>query len=392
MRHTALFTAFRLSFGLTVALGFGRFAYALLLPPMRSALGWGYTEAGLMNTANAVGYLSGSVLAPILIRQLGLRPAFRWGMLITAISVLSMSLASRFGVMLALRGLTGFTGAVVFIAAGTLISLLAAEHPAQTGLLIGLNVGGVGIGIMLSGLLLPLALATGDAEHWRIGWVILGVLSLAACFMAATPWQPQTQLPQPTAPATQTAPAPSALGLPHLIPALMAYFMFGLGYVSYMTFIIAFLQSQGVTPLLSSLVFGALGGGVVVSSFVWRGVIERAHRGLAIAATMGATALATLLPLMAVSLPAVFASSVVFGLSFLAVVSAVTALVRRALPKSDWTRGLATFTVAFALGQSFGPTITGALSDWLGGLNIGLAFSAAVLALGVILGLAQRRG
>ena len=54
-----------------VALGLGRFAYALLLPPMRQALGWGYTEAGLINTANAVGYLSGSLLAPWLIRRMG---------------------------------------------------------------------------------------------------------------------------------------------------------------------------------------------------------------------------------------------------------------------------------------------------------------------------------
>lgn len=373
-----------------VALGLGRFAYALLLPPMRQALGWGYTEAGLINTANAVGYLSGSLLAPWLIRRMGLRTAFRAMLLLTALSILAMSAARPFGFMLALRGLTGFTGAVVFIAAGTLISLLAAEHPAQAGLLLGLNVGGIGIGILLAGLLLPLVLTSGDAEQWRNGWVILGALALAACVMAATPWQPQAPS-HPTATRQGHVPQP-AVTMWHLWPALAAYFMFGLGYVSYMTFIIAFLQSQGVPPLTASLVFGALGLGVIASSFVWRRVIDRAQRGHAIAMTMGATAVATLLPLMVVSLPAVFASSVIFGLSFLAVVSAITAFVRREFPKSDWTRGLAIFTIVFALGQSFGPTITGALSDWLGGLNIGLAFSAVVLVGGVVLALGQRRG
>ena len=43
-----------------VALGFSRFAYALLLPPMRDALGWNFTQAGGINTANAIGYVVGA--------------------------------------------------------------------------------------------------------------------------------------------------------------------------------------------------------------------------------------------------------------------------------------------------------------------------------------------
>jgi predicted MFS family arabinose efflux permease len=53
-----------LALGPMVALGFGRFSYALLLPPMRASLGWTYTQAGAMNTANGLGYLLGAVLVP----------------------------------------------------------------------------------------------------------------------------------------------------------------------------------------------------------------------------------------------------------------------------------------------------------------------------------------
>ncbi|MGI5290794.1 YbfB/YjiJ family MFS transporter [Nonomuraea polychroma] len=42
-----------------MALGFTRFAYALLLPPMHQELHWSYAQAGSMNTANALGYLLG---------------------------------------------------------------------------------------------------------------------------------------------------------------------------------------------------------------------------------------------------------------------------------------------------------------------------------------------
>ena len=46
-----------LSIGPLVALGLARFAYALLLPAMRTSLDWSYVQAGAMNTANAGGYL-----------------------------------------------------------------------------------------------------------------------------------------------------------------------------------------------------------------------------------------------------------------------------------------------------------------------------------------------
>ena len=51
----ALLDMLRLSLGGAVALGFARFAYALLLPAMRADLHWSFTLSGAMNAANALG-------------------------------------------------------------------------------------------------------------------------------------------------------------------------------------------------------------------------------------------------------------------------------------------------------------------------------------------------
>jgi predicted MFS family arabinose efflux permease len=53
----------------TVGLGIGRFAYALVLPDMRDALGWSYSAAGFMNTVNAAGYLGGALVAAQIVRR-----------------------------------------------------------------------------------------------------------------------------------------------------------------------------------------------------------------------------------------------------------------------------------------------------------------------------------
>ncbi|MGZ5847046.1 MAG: YbfB/YjiJ family MFS transporter, partial [Ramlibacter sp.] len=67
--HVAL--ALALSLGAAVSLGVTRFAYGLLLPPMRADLQWSYTLAGAMNTANALGYLLGALATPRLLVRFG---------------------------------------------------------------------------------------------------------------------------------------------------------------------------------------------------------------------------------------------------------------------------------------------------------------------------------
>ena len=61
--RSSLLAAAGLSFGPAVAIGFARFAYALLLPGMRTDLAWTFAQAGAMNTANALRYLFGALVA-----------------------------------------------------------------------------------------------------------------------------------------------------------------------------------------------------------------------------------------------------------------------------------------------------------------------------------------
>ena len=96
------------------------------------------------------------------------------------------------------------------------------------------------------------------------------------------------------------------------------------------------------------------------------------------------------LPLLSTHPAALMLSGTLFGLSFLAVVTFTTILTRRALPEHAWARGIAAFTIIFALGQVGGPLLTGLLADSAGGLRLGLGVSAGVLLRGAGLALGQR--
>jgi len=176
----------RLAFGL--ALGLARFAYALVLPTMREDLGWSYAQAGGMNAANALGYL----LAAPMMARLGARHSFLSGLGLTTIALLLSGSSPLYGVLVALRLLAGVSGALVFIAGGA----LAARDPTRSALGLGLYFGGVGLGILASGVLLP-GLLEAHPERWRGAWVVLGGLALLGSSGAALAARQVVQLMDP---------------------------------------------------------------------------------------------------------------------------------------------------------------------------------------------------
>ena len=77
-------------------------------------------------------------------------------------------------------------------------------------------------------------------------------------------------------------------------------------------------------------------------------------------------------------------SALVFGVSFFAVVGSTTAFVRFNYPPAAWPTAIAAMTIAFGIGQTLGPVVTGAITDALGSLSYALNAGAAMLALGAV--------
>jgi predicted MFS family arabinose efflux permease len=172
--------------------------------------------------------------------------------------------------------------------------------------------------------------------------------------------------------------------------ALAGYLMFGLGYIGYMTFVITLLRQQGLSAAQTVGFFTWLGAGVVASSWLWAGLLQRCRGGRALALLNGLLAIATLLPVLSANPVVVFVSGGLFGAVFLSVVASTTALVRHNLPSAAWPAGIAAFTIVFAIGQIVGPSAVGWVADGPGGLARGFAASAAVLAFGSLLALLQK--
>ncbi|AFK57303.1 YbfB/YjiJ family MFS transporter [Tistrella mobilis] len=367
-----------------VSMALGRFAYALLLPSMRSDLGWSFTEAGAMNAASGLGFVIGALIAAPVIRAIGGARAFMIGGLITAATLFCSGLTGLLVPLLVLRTLGGATGAVAFIA-GSAIAAAAGQGggPGRAPLVLGIYFGGGGLGVVVSALIVPPLVA---AAGWQAGWFALGLLSFAAMAIAA-PALARAPHPGP-------APAGSSgrgWSIRFMAPQIVSYALYGLGYIAYATYIVAYLRdTQHFLAWEISLFWALVGIAAMIGAFAWGPVLARLRGGWGSVATIGVTTLAAAIPLFFESRGAAWLSAILFGGAFLAAVAAMTACVRRNVDPHGWTHAIGFLTVGFAAGQSIGPLMSGLVADGADGIRAGLMLSILVMMAAILAAAFQR--
>jgi predicted MFS family arabinose efflux permease len=279
------------------------------------------------------------------------------------------------------------SSACVFVTGGVLAARLGSMVPGRSGLVLGLYYGGAGTGIVLSALMLPwvmvLAANHGAAHAWQWAWLALALACLLALLCLAGPAR---QIPETSVRAAQN----TEVRLRQFSFGLASYFMFGVGYIGYMTFVLALLKEQGIASETITVFYVVLGIAVMSSARLWSQMLDRFKGGESMLILNCLLGLAVLIPTFFLSLPWIFCSGILFGAVFLSVVASTTALVRHNLPEQAWARGISAFTIVFAMGQIVGPTVVGAVADQRGGLRHGLFFSAAALLLGALLAIGQK--
>jgi len=371
-----------LSLGPAVSNSFARFAYALMLPAMRADLGLNYSQAGALNTANAIGYLGGALFAARYVSALGNRRLFCTGMVATVIAILGSGLTGDFVAQLGLRTVAGVGGAMVFICGAVLASNIFPDRPRLASSAIAVYFGGAGAGILLSGAGVPPLLAIAGDDAWRSAWLAIGIVS--ALFAVFAIWAAR-QIDEPSSGARG-----GAWPIAELRAALASYFLFGAGYIAYMTFVVAWMVSHGRAALDVSLTWGTLGIATLVAPLAWRVPRARWRAATVLAASGVVLGIGAALPLVSTSRPAMLMSAVFFGGAMFTAPAAVTDLVKTSMPKRSWGSAVSVFTVVFAIGQAIGPVLTGWLADVTQSLQAGLAGSVAILAVASATAMRQR--
>lgn len=363
-------------------MGLGRFAYSLIAPAMQADLGWSFALIGWLNAANALGYLSGAILAPRLLRKFGAARTFRAGLFLVPIALVLTATTESAALLAALRFLAGVAAGAIFVSGGTLAVNLSASAPNAGGLALSIFYAGAGLGMTVSAATLPALFHLRGAAVWPWAWVILATMAAAGAAIAVRIGA--------DAVGAGTATRQRSAPLIALWPILFGYTLFGLGSIGYLTFIFGWLADQNAGPLLPAIFWGTLGLAALAAPLLWRRPLDRLRHGHCFGLLVGLNALGAALPFALHGLPGIMSSALLFGATFFTTVAATSAFVSRLPPTIERAAVIRAFTVAFGAGQLVGPVAVGWATDVAGTLTAPLIFAVALIFAGAVIGAAQK--
>jgi predicted MFS family arabinose efflux permease len=362
---------------LAAALGIGRFVYTPILPAMIEGLGLGRSGAGLIASANFLGYLAGALLSARPKLAADRRSWLLLALVVSAGTTAAMGLVASLPSFLLLRCIGGGASAFVLVFASAIV--LERLPKCRPGLS-ALHFAGVGVGIAASAVLVAVLLRGGGS--WRWLWLGSGLLSLVGTGAVAVLIRTDAGLPGQVRPTFRQPTKPALRRL------IAAYGLFGFGYVITATFLVAMVRGLPSIRPLEPAIWVVFGLAAVPSVALWSWAAARLGEPAAFALACMVEAVGVLASVAWPTEAGVIVAATLVGGTFMGL-TARGLVWARALSPDDPRRVLALMTSAFGLGQILGPLFAGLVAERLGSFAVPSA--AAVVALLGAAGLVLKR-
>ncbi len=348
-------------------LGFGRFAYPLIIPSMRESLGFNYFEMGLLSGAIMLGYLLFSLIGGVLATRFGPKKIVIASLLCGSLSMFSIGKLSGFFPLLFFAFAMGAGGAGAHISMTTLPMTWFEER--RLGRAVGILTGGTGLGIIVTGLLLPYLLSNLGKEAWRQCWFILALVTFAVAITGSILLKERPdQIRMLFSPDEEAKGLPSGDGRDGLTlrAIFLIYFIFGFAYNIYATYFVAYVVEEiGLSGKTAGDMWAIFGWMCMVSGLMWGFVSDRMGRRASLLWNNGIISLSVLISLLFHQPFLLGLSAFLFGSTFLGTVAVIAASIGDQVgEKRASVYGLV--TLIHGIGQFLGTTLGGTLRDLTG--------------------------
>jgi len=361
---------------------------------MRESLSFNYSEMGLLSGAIMLGYLLFSLIGGMLATRFGPKRIVIASLLCGSLSMYSISRLSGFSPLLFFCFAMGAGAAGSHISITTLPMVWFEEW--RLGRAVGVVTGGTGLGIIVTGLLLPYLLFQLGKEAWRQCWFLLALITL---FVAVIGWILLREKPSQ---GTLLPPCPEGDKKPYLskreghqltLKAIFViYFIFGFSYNIYATYFVAYMIEEiRLTTNTAGDIWAIFGWMCTGSGLIWGFLSDRLGRRKAMFWNNGIISLSVLLPLLLHQTFFMGFSAFLFGGTFLGMVTVVAASVGdRIGERRASVYGLV--TLIHGIGQFSGTISGGYLKDVTGSFQLTLIVSLTGFLLCLILTVINKKG
>jgi predicted MFS family arabinose efflux permease len=165
---------------------------------------------------------------------------------------------------------------------------------------------------------------------------------------------------------------------------MASYFCAGVGYVVSATFIVAIVERLPGLAGHGNLVFLAIGIGAAPACINWDFIARRTGELNALILAALLQIVGILLPVMIGGLLAAVFGALLFGGTFIGMVSLVLTMAGKYYPTRP-AKMMCKMTLSYGAAQILGPALTGWLATRLGSYNAGLYLAAGVMLVGTLL-------
>ena len=359
-------------FALMLGLGVARFSYTPLLPLMQQQAGLGVAEAGWLAALNYAGYLLGALIAANISDLVLKDRLYRAGLVLAVFTTAMMGLSNDPAVWIISRFVAGLTSAAALLLGTGLILNWLMRHDQRPEL--GIHFAGIGLGIASCS---AFAWLMAGQLDWREQWFAMTALG-TLLLVPALAWLPPAD-PTPMSRSGQkledAPPSPLFLKL-----FMAAYFCAGFGFVVSTTFIVAIVEHLPGLAGQGKLAFLALGIGAAPACINWDLIARRSGELNALILAAVLQIVGILLPLQG-SLPATILGALLFGSTFVGMVSLVLTMAGRYYPTRP-AKMMGKMTISYGCAQIIGPALTGWIGTRLGSYDAGLYVAAGVMLVG----------
>lgn len=350
-------------FNIFIALGLGRFLYALIVPHLHNVYRLSYTQIGAIGSFIILGYLFFSYIGGVAAHRIGEKKVIVTSLVVITLTFITFYSAKNIVLLCLASFFMGSAAASIYMSIFPVVHEYFDEN--EYGKKMGLILSGAGCGVFaLSALAL---LLSRPSELFNIFQVWIACAALACAMIAAN-----AILLRPVHAAVRGNSSDQGFNRytkiwkivfsdAELRNISVAYIFYGISYAGYLNYIVAYGRELGgdTASIFVWLIFGFASA---FSSYLWGRWVDRRQTKHVLYCNYALASTAILLSILLKSVISIFASSFLFGLCFFGYLTIVGRIVVRMTGELSSVY-MGKITLLHAVGQVVGAFLGGLLRD-----------------------------
>jgi len=349
--------------------GFGRMAYGVILPFMQTDLGLTTTEAGMLGTYLFLGYLVTVGSSGVMTGKIGAKNTVVIGNIAVLIGLFCLMFVNSYLFAAISVFLLGLGSALVFT---PLMSLVVTSFPDKRGMVMGFLMSGAGIGILLSGLIVPSVVKVFSGEAWRYAWFIFALITLAILLLTLLFLK---DLSSKEKTFVSKEPSNKVWRSKPLYLLASIYFIVGLVYLVPSLYQTSYLIDLGETESLAGSIYSFAGFVSIFGPPLWGWIADHFGIKQALVTVLLLSAFGSFIPVIQTA-PLYFTlASFIWGTSLGGTLVLIQLQVAKLVEQQYVALAISFISVFYGIGQMIGPGFSGWIIDHFGGFSAAYLFS-----------------